>query len=176
MVMSPGLRKLALTAHVTTSVGWLGAVAAFLALAIAGLFSADPLTGRAAYLAIDLTAWFVIVPLSFASPLTGFIQSLGTPWGLFRQYWVVMKLIITIPSTALLLVHMGPIGRMRAMAAAMPISAADLHGMRTQLVIEAAVALAVLLLATALSVIKPEGVTPHGARRLQARGLPPVRA
>ena len=34
--MSPRLRKLALTAHVTFSVGWLGAVAAFLALSIAG--------------------------------------------------------------------------------------------------------------------------------------------
>jgi hypothetical protein len=29
MTMTPGLRKFALTAHVTSSVGWLGAVAAF---------------------------------------------------------------------------------------------------------------------------------------------------
>ncbi len=39
MIMPPQLRKLALTVHVTASVGWLGAVAAFLALAIAGLTS-----------------------------------------------------------------------------------------------------------------------------------------
>ena len=32
--------KAALTAHVTVSVGWLGAVEAFLALAVAGLTSA----------------------------------------------------------------------------------------------------------------------------------------
>jgi hypothetical protein len=37
MAMTPRLRKFALTAHVTSSVGWLGAVAAFLALAVAGL-------------------------------------------------------------------------------------------------------------------------------------------
>ena len=35
--MTPGLRKFALTTHVTSSVGWLGAVGAFLALAIAGV-------------------------------------------------------------------------------------------------------------------------------------------
>jgi hypothetical protein len=42
MTMTPGLRKLALTAHIVSSVGWLGAVAGFLALAIAGLTSQDP--------------------------------------------------------------------------------------------------------------------------------------
>ena len=42
MAMTPGLRKVALTTHVTSSVGWIGAVAAFLALAIAGVGSQDP--------------------------------------------------------------------------------------------------------------------------------------
>jgi hypothetical protein len=41
MIMTPGLRKFALTTHVTSSVGWLGAVSAFFALAIAGLSSQD---------------------------------------------------------------------------------------------------------------------------------------
>jgi hypothetical protein len=39
MNMSPALRKFALTAHITSSVGWLGSVIGFLALAIAGLTS-----------------------------------------------------------------------------------------------------------------------------------------
>ena len=163
--MPPALRKLVLAAHVTTSVGWLGAVAAFLALAVAGLASHDTQMVRAAYLAMDLTAWAVIVPLSFASTLTGIVQSLGTSWGLFRQYWIVVKLIITLPSTGLLLVHMGPIDRARDMAALMTLSGADLHGLRVQLLIEAAVALLVLLLVTILSVYKPKGLTAHGARR-----------
>jgi|SRR5258706_11498124 hypothetical protein len=37
---------------------------------------------RAAYLAMELIARFVIVPLAFASLLTGLIQFLGTPVGL----------------------------------------------------------------------------------------------
>ena len=89
MIMPPRLRKLALTAHITSSVGWMGAVTAFLALAVA---SQDAQMARAAYLAMEVTAWWVIVPLAFASLLTGLVVSLGTPWGLFRHYWVLIKL------------------------------------------------------------------------------------
>src|SRR5438128_247342 len=104
-MMTPGLRKLALTTHVTSSVGWLGAVAGFLCLAIAGLGSGDPQIVRAAYLAMHVTTWFVIVPFSLASLLTGLVQALGTTWGLFRHYWVVTKLLLTSFATLLLLVH-----------------------------------------------------------------------
>jgi hypothetical protein len=72
--MTPGLRKCALTTHVTSSVGWLGAVGAFLALAIAGLVSQDTQIVRAAYLSMHLTTWFVIVPLCLAALLTGIVQ------------------------------------------------------------------------------------------------------
>ena len=85
MAMAPRLRKFALTAHVTSSVGWLGAVAGFLALAVAGLISPDAQTVRAVYLVMDLTAWYVIVPLCLASVLTGLVSSLSTTWGLFRH-------------------------------------------------------------------------------------------
>lgn len=76
----------------TCSVGALGAVAAFLALAVAGLGGNDAPVVRAAYLGMDLTARFVIVPLVLASLVTGLIQALITPWGLFRHYWVLAKL------------------------------------------------------------------------------------
>jgi hypothetical protein len=62
MAMTAGLRRLALTSHVTSSVGWLGAVAAFLALAVAGVGSQDAQIVRAAYLAMHLITWLVIVP------------------------------------------------------------------------------------------------------------------
>jgi ABC-type anion transport system duplicated permease subunit len=91
MTLTPSLRKLTLTVHVMSSVGWFGAVAAFLALAVAALTSQDAQLVRSADLAMDLTAWFVIVPLCFASLLTGLVSSLGTHWGLFRHYWVACK-------------------------------------------------------------------------------------
>jgi hypothetical protein len=133
MTMTPLLRKFALTAHVTSSVGWLGAVAVFLALSISGLNSHDTQTVRAVYLAMELTAWFVIVPLAFASLLTGLVMSLGTPWGLFRHYWILMKLIITILSTLVLLIHMQPISYLAGVVAETSLSSGDLTGVRIQL-------------------------------------------
>jgi hypothetical protein len=162
--MPPRLRKLALTAHVTTSVGWLGAVAAFLALAVAGLSSDDKATVRGAYVATEVVTWAVIVPLCLASLLSGIVQSLGTAWGLVRHWWVLIKLALTVVATALLLLHTQPIGHLRAVAVAGNGFAADLDGMRVQLVVDAAAALAVLLGTTVLAVLKPRGVTRWGRR------------
>jgi hypothetical protein len=79
--MSPAIHKAALTAHIAASVGWLGAVVAFLGLAIVGLVSPDAQTVRGAYLVMEPVGWFVLVPLALASLLTGLVQSLGTTWG-----------------------------------------------------------------------------------------------
>src|SRR5882757_7628158 len=97
--MTPSLRRFMFTAHVTASVGLLGSIAAFLALAIVGVTSRDAQMVRAVYPAMELVARFVIVPLAFAALFTGLIQSLGTPWGLFRHYWVLLKLLITVFAT-----------------------------------------------------------------------------
>jgi hypothetical protein len=162
--MTPRIRKVGLTAHITTSVGWLGAVTGFLALAIAGLTSEEPQMVRAAYLSMNLTTWFVIIPLSLAAPATGLIQSLGTSWGLFRHYWVLVKLVITIPATLLLLVHVQPIGHLARVVSDATIARGELGGLRIQLVADAGAALVVLLVATTLSVFKPWGRTRYGRR------------
>lgn len=171
--MSPGVRKLALTAHIVSSVGWLGAVAGFLALALVGLMSPDAQRVRAAYLGMELMGWLVIVPLSLASLLTGLVQSLGTPWGLLRHYWVLVKLVLTVLATLLLLVHMRPISHMAAAAAETTLGPSDLRGLRLQLVADAGAALLVLLVATVLSVYKPKGVTRYGWRKQQAERMAP---
>lgn len=162
--MTPRLRKLALTAHVTSSVGWLGVVAGFLALAVAGLISQDPQLVRAAYLAMELIARFVIVPLCLASLLTGLVLSLGTKWGLFRHYWILMKLLITILATIGLLVHMQPISYLAGVASETILSSSNLR-LQIQLVVAAGAALLVLLVATTLAVYKPRGITRYGWRK-----------
>jgi hypothetical protein len=163
--MTPRLRKFVLTAHVTFAVGWLGAVAGFLALAIAGLTSQDAQTVRSAYLAMELIARFVIVPLSFAPLLTGPVLSLGTPWGLFRHYWILAKLLITILSTIILLIHMQPISLLADAAAKTTLFSADLHRTQVQMVVASGAALLALLVANTLAVYKPRGMTPYGWRK-----------
>ena len=163
--MAPGVRKLALTAHVIFSVGWLGAIAGFLALAVAGLTTPGLHTLRASYVAMDLIGWSVIVPLCFASLVTGVIQALGTPWGLFRHYWVVAKLLIAIVATIVLLVHMQPIRALGRAATEQALAVDGFRDVRIQLVADAGAALVVLLAATALPVFKPRGLTKYGWRK-----------
>ncbi|TIP87841.1 MAG: DUF2269 family protein [Mesorhizobium sp.] len=165
MIMTPGLRKFALTAHVASSVGSLGAVAGFLVLAVAGLASKDPQTVRAAYLAMELTAWYVIVPLVLASLVTGLVQSLGTNWGLFRHYWVLAKLLLNILVTVVLLLQLNLIGYLADIAAETTFSSADLRKLRISPVIHAAGGLLVLLVPVALSLYKPRGLTPYGCHK-----------
>lgn len=163
--MTSAFRKLTLTAHVTSSVGWLGAVLAYLAIAIAGLTSADPQMVRAAYLVTALIGWLVIVPLSFAALLTGLVQSLATEWGLFRHYWIASKFVLTVSGMVVLLIHMQTVNRMARIAVETSLSGGDHHRMRMQLVVHAAGGLLVLLTTTVLSIYKPWGRTPYGRRK-----------
>jgi hypothetical protein len=164
MTMTPRLRKFVLTAHVTSSVGFLGAVAVFLALAVVGLTSRDAETVRGAYLVMEPAARFVLVPFAFASLLTGLVQSLGTTWGLFQHYWVLFKLLINVFATIVLLMYMPTLGYLAGVAADPTV---DLGRVRNSSpALHAALALLVLLVATVLSVYKPRGMTPYGRRKL----------
>jgi hypothetical protein len=163
MTLSLGLRRFALTAHVTASVGWLGSVIAFLALAVAGLTSREEQMVRAAYLAAEVTTWYVIVPLALASLLTGLVQALGTPWGLFRHYWVVFKLLITAFATIVLLLYTQTVSYMGGIAAD---PSADLAALRSPtFVLHGGGGLLLLLAAVVLAVYKPRGLTPYGRRK-----------
>jgi hypothetical protein len=166
MTMTPGLRKFALTAHVSASVGWLGAVVAFLALAVAGLASQDVQTVRAAYLTMELIGWYALVPLALVSLVTGLVQALGTTWGLFRHYWVLFKLLINVFATIVLLMYTQTLDHFAGVAAETALSSGDLSGLRsTSPLLHTALALLLLLVATTLAVFKPRGMTPYGQRK-----------
>jgi hypothetical protein len=168
MTMAPSLRKFALTAHVLSSVGLLGAIAGFLALAVTGLTSQNDQRVRAAYLAMDLIARFVILALAFVSLLTGLIQSVGTPCGMFRHYWVLAKLLLTVFATIVLLVKMELISYAARLSAETTSSRVDLRAAGIQLVIHSSGGLLVLLVPAVLSVYKPPGMTRYGWRKQHA--------
>lgn len=166
MNMTPRLRKLALFAHVTFSVGWFGAVFPYLALAIAGLVSRDAQIVRAAYLSMEFIGWFVIVPFSLAALTSGLIQSLGTPWGLFRHWWIVAKFVLTIVAVLVLLRHMTAVSGIARLAAEPTVSDGELRAHAVGLLLHPTGGLLVLLAAMLLSVMKPWGLTSFGRRRV----------
>jgi hypothetical protein len=163
MTMTPQVRKLALTAHVVSSVGWLGAVTAFLALAVTGVASHDSQLVRAVYLAAEPLTWFVIVPLAVASLVTGLVQSLGTHWGLFRHYWVVFKLLINLSASVVLLLYTQTVDSFADVAADSSAGLGELRG--PTFVLHSGAALLLLLAATVLGVYKPRGMTRYGRRK-----------
>jgi hypothetical protein len=162
MTMAPGLRKLVLAVHLTSSLGWIGAVVAYLALGLAAATGRDAQTVRAAWIAMELTGWSVIVPLALAALLTGLVMSLGTPWGLFRHYWVLISLVLTIVAAVVLLLHMPTVSHLASVARTA--DAADLGGLGGDLLHPGA-GLLVLLVITGLNVYKPRGMTPYGWRK-----------
>jgi len=162
MTMPPHWRKLALTAHVTFSVGWIGGVVAYLTLGVAAVTSQDTQTVRAAWIAMELTGWFAIVPLALAALLTGLIMSLGTKWGLFRHYWTLISLVLTVLATVVLLLHMPDVSFLADVA--QEAEGARLDGLGGDL-FHPGLGLVVLLVIQVLNVYKPQGLTPYGWRK-----------
>ena len=166
--MRPDVRRFALTSHVTVSVGWIGAVAVFLALAGLGLTSRDPITVRGVYLVMEHAAWLTLVPLAFATLATGLVMSLGTSWGLFRHYWVVFKLVITVFATTVLLIYMETFREMAAVAAD---TDRGLESVRNPSpLVHSVLALVVLVIAIVLAIYKPQALTPYGRRKQRQPG------
>jgi hypothetical protein len=166
--MTPRLRKFALTAHVTSSVGWLGTVVAFQALAIAAVTSREPMTIRGFYLGMELIGWYVIVPFCILSLVTGLVVSLGTTWGLFRHYWVLVKFLITVISALILFGFTQTLGSLGDLAADPRSSLYQLQSLKQSPVLHSGGGLLAILLATILAVYKPWGMTPYGRRKRNA--------
>lgn len=162
MTMSPTLRKAALAVHLTVSVGWIGGVVAYLSLGLWAINTTDDQSIRVAWAAMDTIGWYAIVPLAVAALATGLLMALGTRWGLFRHYWVVISLILTMVAVVVLLLHMPDVTVTAQFAArASGDQLADLGGDLAH----PAIGLALLLVIQTLNVYKPKGLTRYGQRR-----------
>jgi hypothetical protein len=156
--MSPTVRKSLLTVHVTFSVGWLGAVVAYLVLALVAVLGSDPTRSHAAYRTLEIVGWWAIVPCCAVAFVSGVVQALVTEWGLFRHTWIVVKLGLTAFATVILLFHLRSVGGIvaRAMTGASPAGHGHGHGPHS-LIVHAVGGLVVLLAITAISFFKPWG-------------------
>ena len=168
MIMTPRLRKFALAAHIALSVGWIGAVAGYIALDVTAATGQDARTLRGVYLAMEVIAWYVIVPLALAALLTGLVMSLGTRWGLFRYYWVLISLLLTIFATVVLLVETQTISDYAVVASDPATSGEELRALGSTLVHSVGGTI-VLLVIVVLNVYKPRGMTRYGWRKQHAR-------
>jgi hypothetical protein len=82
-----------------------------------------------------------------------------TPWGLFKHYWVVIALVLTTLSLAVLLLHMPSVSTLAGLARTADDAAASRLGGD---VLHPALGVLVLIVVTVLNVHKPRGLTPYG--------------
>jgi hypothetical protein len=164
MPFGPAVRRLVLVLHIGASVGWMGAVAGFIALDVATVTGSDPATLRAAYIGMDLMTRAAIVPLAAVAVVTGIAIGLGTAWGLVRHYWVLLSLLLTAGATLVLLVQLPVIAHRADVARDPATTDAALDGLGN-LLLHSVGGLVVLAIVLVLNVYKPRGLTPYGHRR-----------
>ena len=166
-LVSPRIRKLLLALHLTCSVGWLGAVVAYIALDLTVATGREPGAVRAAWIGMGMITFAVIVPFAVTSVVTGIVISLGTKWGLFRHWWVLISLVMTILALVVLLVETRVIAHGAGIASDSDAPAATILELPTTLP-HSIGGLIVLAVVQVLNVYKPQGLTPYGWRKQQA--------
>ena len=169
--MGPRLRKFVLAVHLTISIGWIGAVVAYLSLDLTVASTVDPDLKRSAWVAMGTITSRAIVPLAIASFVTGLVMSLATRWGLFRHWWVLISLVLTSFAVLVLFSEAGFIARVAAIAANPAVTSAELSALPNTLP-HSVGGIVVLLVVQVINVYKPRGLTRYGWHRLQLERQP----
>jgi hypothetical protein len=160
--MAQFAQRLLLVAHVGTSVGWLGVAVAFVSLGVTALVSAQESVVRSVYVAMQPLAEWVLLPLASVALVIGVVHGLLSPLGLFRHWWVVVKLAITAVWVGFLILYMSTFEQMAARAADASLSIDQIRNASP--VLHGAIAAIGLVVALALSILKPRGLTAYGMR------------
>ncbi|MFJ9577781.1 DUF2269 domain-containing protein [Streptomyces sp. NPDC101191] len=146
------VRRALLVVHVAVSVAWLGLSLGLLALGLTAYTTHDPSLTQAAYRAMKVFADWLLVPVALVTFGSGLVLSLGTPWGLARHRWVWIKFWITLATAIATIFALRP-EIAHAAAAGVPDSS---------LVAAPVVSTTAYLFMTAISVLKPWGLTRRG--------------
>ncbi|MGW6566978.1 DUF2269 domain-containing protein [Streptomyces sp. NPDC054975] len=147
-------RRALLVVHVSVSVAWLGLSVGLLTLGTTAYTTGDPTLTEAAYRAMKVFADWLLAPVAVVTLVSGLVLSLGTPWGLARHRWVWIKFWITLATATATVFALRP---EIEHAAASGVADASLVAAPT-------VSTAAYLFMTAISVLKPWGMTRRGRR------------
>jgi Predicted integral membrane protein (DUF2269) len=167
--LSASARKLTLTIHIISAIGWIGVDFVLFVFAFTGLTSDDPSTIAICYQAIEMFAVVLLVPLGLLSLATGLLLGWGSKYGILRYHWVLWKLILNLVLTTLVIVLLRPgVNEAADLVTESPGTIPDqLEQARANLIFPPTVSITVLTFATVLAVYKPWGRTKYGRRRLE---------
>lgn len=161
--LSRPARRALLVLHIAVSVSWLGLTLGLLALSVTGYTTGSPDMAAVAYRAMKIFGDWLILPVALVSLVSGLVLSLRTAWGLARHRWVYVKFWLTLLTVLLSVFSLRPGINDLAAEAAAGTPHPDVN-----LVVAPAVATATYLFLTAISVLKPWGLTRRGSRLREA--------
>jgi hypothetical protein len=144
--------------HIAFSAGWLGLSLALLTLAVTAATTRQPGTVASSYRSMEVFTDWLILPLSLTTLTTGLVLSLGTPWGLLHHRWVLTKFWLTLAAATASAFAFRP----EVSAAAARVSSGQPVGSALDLLLPPAVSLTTYVFLTAVSVLKPWGLTRRG--------------
>ncbi|WP_262006172.1 DUF2269 domain-containing protein [Streptomyces sp. FIT100] len=153
-------RRAILVVHVSASASWLGLSLGLLGLSVAAIASDSQAAAEASYRSMAVFANWLMVPIALLTLVSGVVLSLGTPWGLARYHWVWTKFWLTLVTTGLTVFSLRPGVNTAAEEAAAGIAVTDASGLLAAPI----VSLSAYLFMTAISVLKPWGMTRRGKR------------
>ncbi|MFE7775586.1 DUF2269 domain-containing protein [Streptomyces sp. NPDC057445] len=153
-------RRAILVVHVSASAGWLGLSLGLFGLSVAAVTSGSPEAAEASYRSMAVFVNWLMIPVALLTSGSGLLLSLGTQWGLARYRWVWTKFWLTLITTALTAFSLRPGVNAVADEAAAGIPVTDLSGLLAAPI----VSLTTYLFMTAISVLKPWGMTRRGRR------------
>jgi hypothetical protein len=164
-------RQWLLFAHVVISLGWMGAGAANVVLAVTAGMTSSSETRRACYQLINRLDFALVIPLAFGTLASGVVISLATKWGLFRYWWVLVKLVLTL---AMILFSTFGVGVWVEVSMAATASVSEASPVASTLVVGAAANIVSFLFMTWASIAKPWPRRP--GRRRRASSTPGIGA
>jgi hypothetical protein len=159
--LRPRARKSILVVHIASAGAWLG-IDVVMAVIILTAVRGDDATRALCYQSLELFTGWPLITTGLVCLASGVVLGLGTPFGLVRYWWVVIKVVINVVFVALVPIALRPEvlekaeqGRqfMAGLPAALTIG---------DLVYPPIVSPAGLIIATILAVFKPWGLIRKG--------------
>lgn len=149
-------RRTTLVVHVVSAGAWIGIDVMVAVLVLSGRFGTTE-TRSLAYRALGTFVVWPMLTAGLGCLLTGLVLGLGTKWGLFRYWWVLVKLVLNVALCVLILVLLEPgMDEVVAWGEALPDGGPQPRFVTT-LFFPPAVSLTALAFATTLAVVKPWG-------------------
>ena len=147
--LAPRTRKLLLIVHIADSVALLGSCASIVVTSLTAALSGDDTLAHSAYRLLG-SSRYLGIPFSLLSLVTGVLLALRGRWGLFGYRWTAIKLFALVGVLLL-----GALPQNLVLEALADSATPTDEGTRWLVPVIAGSQIALLLLATSLSVVKP---------------------